>query len=197
MGTRHLIMVIHKEETKIAQYGQWDGYPSGQGVTVLNFLKKVKIDKFKEKLKNVRFMNEDDEKKLSEFMESIGVSDGWMDMEQAAKYHKAYPYMTRNVGAEILNMVYKSKGDVLLQDSTSFANDSLFCEWAYVIDLDKNQLEVYEGFNKTELEKSQRFEYMDGEGDYFPIRCIKIYPLDDLPTPSKFVKELQPKEEEA
>ena len=36
MGTRHLVAVIHKDEYKVAQYGQWDGYPSGQGDTVLD-----------------------------------------------------------------------------------------------------------------------------------------------------------------
>jgi len=27
MGTRHLTMVIQNKEPKVAQYGQWDGYP--------------------------------------------------------------------------------------------------------------------------------------------------------------------------
>ena len=38
MGTRNVTMVIHKGETKVAQYGQWDGTPDGQGVTILGFL---------------------------------------------------------------------------------------------------------------------------------------------------------------
>jgi len=32
MGTRHLSMAYNKGgEVKVAQYGQWDGYPEGQG----------------------------------------------------------------------------------------------------------------------------------------------------------------------
>ena len=38
MGTRHLILVWYKGKWQIAQYGQWDGYPEGQGSTVLKFL---------------------------------------------------------------------------------------------------------------------------------------------------------------
>ena len=40
MGTRNLTMVIDQEgEVKVAQYGQWDGYPSGVGVGIVSFLK--------------------------------------------------------------------------------------------------------------------------------------------------------------
>ena len=36
MGTRNLTKVIDKNGViKVAQYGQWDGYPAGQGVTAL------------------------------------------------------------------------------------------------------------------------------------------------------------------
>ena len=37
MGTRHLIAVMADGKYQVAQYGQWDGYPSGQGVSVLTF----------------------------------------------------------------------------------------------------------------------------------------------------------------
>lgn len=44
-----------------------------------------------------------------------------------------------------------------LVNSEEFAADSLFCEWAYVIDLDKNTFEVYQGFNKKPIDKTERF----------------------------------------
>ena len=47
MGTRNLTIVISDDKRKIAQYGQWDGYPSGQGVTALKFLRKMDMTKFK------------------------------------------------------------------------------------------------------------------------------------------------------
>lgn len=33
-------------------------------------------------------------------------------------------------------------------DDSEFLNDSLFCEWTYIINLDNEQFEVYRGFNK-------------------------------------------------
>lgn len=35
-----------------------------------------------------------------------------------------------------------------MEDSSAFLADSLFCEWAYLINLDDGVLEVYRGFNK-------------------------------------------------
>ena len=43
MGTRGLYCVVQDGELKVAQYGQWDAYPSGQGAVVLNFLR-TKVD---------------------------------------------------------------------------------------------------------------------------------------------------------
>jgi hypothetical protein len=132
-------------------------------------------------------------------MKSIGSKDGWMNQEQANKYHAAYPYLSRDIGADILNLVYDSNGDeIMLRDSTYFAGDSLFCEWAYVIDLDKNKLEIYSGFNKRDLGKDQRFKNAEVEKDseYTPIRCIKKYSLMKLPTKAQFIKDLKSKEDE-
>ena len=38
MGTQNLTSVWFEGKYRIAQYGQFDGYPSGQGLTVLHFL---------------------------------------------------------------------------------------------------------------------------------------------------------------
>jgi hypothetical protein len=192
MGTRHLTMVIEKKKPVVAQYGQWDGYPSGQGITILEFLRNTNLETFKEKLKKVRFMNEDDDKKLKEFHESIGSKDGWVNMEQAAKVNEKYPYLSRDNGSDILNMIFKSYDqEILIGDSSDFAGDSLFCEWGYVVDLDKNVLEVYKGFNKRKLGKTQRFAKLEGREGYEPIRCIKKYKLSELPSEDNFVAELE------
>ena len=197
MGTRNLTMVIKGEKPVVAQYGQWDGYPGGQGITALKFLRSKSFNKFKKKLDLIRFATKEDIAEVEEFMKSIGVNDGWMNMDQSGKYHEKYPFLTRDHGAKILQLIQDNNDPVFLTDSTNFANDSLFCEWAYVIDLDKNTFEVYEGFNKKPLEEGERF-YGEKkvDTDYFPVCLIKTYSLSELPTLSQFLKDLEPVEEE-
>lgn len=55
MGTRYLTMVVKDNKTKVAQYGQFDGYLSGAGVAILKFLKTVDMKKFRKKLDNASF----------------------------------------------------------------------------------------------------------------------------------------------
>jgi len=38
MGTRNLTIVYYKGQYRIIQYGQWDGHPQGQGLTIRHFL---------------------------------------------------------------------------------------------------------------------------------------------------------------
>lgn len=200
MGTRNLTMVVHKEETKIAQYGQWDGYPSGNGIRILTFLRnKKRVEKLRNKLSRVRFSTKADEDRVQKFLDGIGCSDGWMTMDQSALYQQEFPFLTRDLGAGILEAVANSKAkEIVLTDSTDFAGDSLFCEWAYVVDLDKNLLECYSGFNKEPLAENERFSKLPNtDSGYKGIRLLKTYELDKLPTKKVFVKELDKIAEEA
>jgi len=198
MGTRNLTMVISNGETKVAQYGQWDGYPSGNGVVVLDFLSTNNLDDFKKKLSKVKFMNGSKEKEINKWLKTIGCENGWMTMDQSKLYQEKYPYLTRDNGAKILQMIMDGTEDeIWITDSTDFAADSLFCEWAYLVDLDKNVLEVYEGFNKNPLTIEDRFfNLTDKESEYYPIKLIKSYPLNNLPLEGEFIKDLETKEEE-
>jgi hypothetical protein len=81
-----------------------------------------------------------------------------------------------------------------------FAGDSLFCEWAYVVDFDENTFEVYKGFVK-EPHEGERFSNMEyekshRESQYYPIKLKKKYDLNNLPTEEEFLKELEQQEEQ-
>nr|DAN70796.1 MAG TPA: hypothetical protein [Caudoviricetes sp.] len=57
MGTRNLTAVYLDGQYKVAQYGQWDGYPEGQGITALTFLRdKMDLELFKEALRNSSYI---------------------------------------------------------------------------------------------------------------------------------------------
>lgn len=75
---------------------------------------------------------------------SIGASeDGWIDLEQSKMLNERFPELSRDTGAEILEIVANAEREIALTDEHEFIKDSLFCEWAYVIDLDVKQLRVY------------------------------------------------------
>lgn len=188
MGTRNLVCAVIDGEYKIAQYGQWDGYPEGQGSTILDFLRNWDRPKFEENLRKCKFLSKKEEEKLNDSIKKEGLEDKWQ-----AKW----PELSRDAGADILKMVHDKP--LKLQNSLSFAADSLFCEYAYVLDLDKNRLEVYRGFNKNGLTKKDRFygiKNEDGESEYSGIRLAKSYSLKRLPTVEKMKLDVDGKGEE-
>lgn len=202
MGTRHLIAVQSEGKYKIAQYGQWDGYPDGQGVTVLAFLKdEKKVQKLKKNLAKTRFTDAKKDKAfLDAYDKNAPVWSNDPDNRTAEQKRWFKTYMTRDLGAEILTNVAKSKDEeILLHDSISFAGDSLFCEYAYVIDFDAGTLEVYKGFqDKIPPPKGSRFadSKPDNDSKYYPVALAKKYKLSELPSKEQFLEDLKEKEEE-
>jgi hypothetical protein len=183
MGTRHLTCVFMDNEYKVAQYGQWDGYPTGAGEDIIKFLENCDLIKFRDKLTKVRFTNDKDQEEVDKFLVSIGAKNGWMDMEQSKEFQKRYYHLSRDRGSEILDIIYKTRKKLALDNIIEFAYDGLFCEWVYVINLDDNTLEIYKGCNKEPLSKDERFYNGDkpNEDGYYPARLFKKYPLDKLP----------------
>lgn len=195
MGTRNLTAVIYKGEPCIAQYGQWDGYPQGQGYTILDFLLSADLSVFKDKIeKYVSFI---DEKKDKKYLEKIDNTKDW---------DKKYPYLSRDMGGKILDYVYNLETKIKVFNKYDFASDSLFCEYAYVIDLDKNTFEVYQGFNHEPLTAKDRFFSMTdetsidkrskdtGNDKYHPVKLLLSFNLKKLPKTHKgFITRLNKK----
>ncbi len=194
MGTRNLTLVKKNNKYPVAQYGQWDGYPSGQGLTVLNFLKSWNRDEFEKNLDKTSFITDEDAKEMNENLEKTG-----------KEIEELYPALSRNTAAKVLQMIQDSPEGLKLSSSLNFAADSLFCEWAYLIDLDRNILGVYEGFNKEPLNESDHFYFLQNSKeagdekmgkDYFPVKLKASYSLSELPEQEEFLETEKNEEDE-
>ena len=192
MGTRNLTAVFLDGEYKIAQYGQWDGYPDGAGLTCLHFLRdECNMQEFKEKVSNVTFISEEDRTAL---LREFGMrDDGTISWKDYDRFKASYPELHRDVGSDILEYIYNRPTGVRLGNEIDFAADGLFCEWAWVVDLDAGTFEAYEGFNSEPLKPEDRFYFLrDKEsGKYHGVKMVAKWDLNDLPSDEEFLSSFK------
>jgi len=211
MGTRNLTCVVSDGEFKVAQYCQWDGYPSGQGATVLSFLKGEPVDdvearypsnveksrfgleglvfdleQFRENVRGCYKIDEEDLYKiwLDEFGVDLKASNGMVNMEDSDRFAAKYPWLNRDLGGYILPYI-QGNGPLPLQVDVEFAGDSLFCEYCYVVDLDTERFEFYQGFQKKSNNDRFAQYFMKPEHrneTYYSVALAGSWSLDDLPT---------------
>lgn len=166
MSTRYLTIVYYDGEYKVAQYGAFDGYPDGAGLECLHFVRDTMNEEvFKEKLSKLHKVTE----------------------AQAARI---FPQLHFDIGCEILPMIQAGQCNVV-EDKLTFAANGAYCNWAYVIDLDKRTFEVYEGYSKRKLTSADRFYGLRSfaTGEYTCVTMVGLYPLDFLPTDQEFVSD--------
>jgi hypothetical protein len=134
MGTRNLTKVIDKDGvTKVAQYGQWDGYPSGQGVTALYHAENHRL--IESKLDKLHFLTDSEIENINSLLAASGQPVG-----------EVYPTLSRDTCADILGYVAYAN-PVSLVDSSDFENDELFCEAVYTLDFQKKKfISTYGGY---------------------------------------------------
>lgn len=136
MGTRHAIIVKGNGKILVQQYGQWDGYFGHQGKKVVEFVKnnlayssymKYAIEDFKNHSK-VLSSNEAD--KLIEDLIEAYKKNGMENMELKTMC----PSLSRDTGADILEMVYRGHNIPLY--FTPLSEINCWCEYVYIVDLD-------------------------------------------------------------
>ncbi|KAK4042076.1 hypothetical protein C8A01DRAFT_44852 [Parachaetomium inaequale] len=188
MGTRHLICIFWKGKWVIAQYGQFDGYPDGQGAKIVKFLAVARnIDNLKAGLEHHIYQPTTDEIDAiwaeCEAWDEDREAQGLMYDRRMFGINQLYPSMARETSAGILGIIARASQTEQGEDGAEggaekkpkkipvhleleFANNTLFCEWAYVIDLDKEVLEVYGGGERKH--DGHRFKDVGAEGDPVP-----------------------------
>nr|DAF63603.1 MAG TPA: hypothetical protein [Siphoviridae sp. ctwQT14] len=162
MTTRSLTAVKINGEYKIAQYGYYDGYPSGQGVTILKFLLgEMDKNKFIKKLKKLRFVIN--------------------DQEERERIERQYDYD----GAKILKYIQNNE-DYIVANNLEFAQDTAFCQWAYLIDFDDNSFEIYSGLKKANCINNSSIKK-----GFENLNLLKKYKLNALPNVNELINVFQ------
>lgn len=209
MGTRHLVVAVVNEEVKVAQYGQFDGYFTGVGEDIASFIRNSLQDpevlnKFKMNLIHSTFVS-------SEYITSLQKECG-VDITQEYvsfgdhawnKFIELYPQFYRNTSSDVFELVLNKPQ--ALRDSFTFGFDSLFCEYAYVLNLDNSTLEIYTGFNKEEVPDSETrwnstakstYQYKEFDGDdggvrYYYVKLYKVVTFQELFDNTDFMSTLE------
>ena len=145
MGTRGIWGFVKNEKKKVT-YNHFDSYPSVLGEGIVKFLDETtnsQLENIFDKIILVNETEEVDEETLSKFsyLRNKGVSSGddW------------YSYLRESQGKP---EIYRDTDLLYMIDSEDFLEDAIFCEWAYIYNLDTKTLNVY----KSEKNSNENFE---------------------------------------
>ena len=175
MGIKSLTSVMIDNEYVVAQYTSHDGCPTEIGFGILTFLRdKMKKKTFLKKLKNVRYLTKDEELMVR----------GKNEEER----YKLFPYLDID-GDDLLEFIQKSQGEIVLRDEREFVRDSIFCEYAYVIDLDVDTFEIYMGEQRKAPPKGERFSDLKPLPEcpeFHPVRFMTGFYFGKFPTDEEY-----------
>lgn len=195
MASRFLLFVIYNHQAKIAHYSDSGSLPRVAGVKIINFLNNEDLSLFQERLSKTRLLkdNYNDRKFLDDYREKAPTWENEPDKRSRKQKRWFATYISRSLGIQLLyNILSSQDEEILLSDESKNAFDSLKCEYAYVIDFDRNTLEIYKGNNKNLTPISDRFYSSNPTNlGYFPVKLLRVYSLNALPSEQQLVKDCE------
>ena len=173
MGTRGALGFKYKDKYYIT-YNHFDSYPGGLGADVVDFIQHIKKQN-KENYLDI----------LKKNVSKLKLVDGHTSQPTEKERKMYYSYLNTGVGEktekdwycllhdiqgiETLFAIYEGKLKHMI-DSLNFLKDGLFCEYAYIINIDTEKLEFYEGFQHNQQENNPLpFENIANGSGYYPV----------------------------
>lgn len=178
MGTRGVFGFRSNKVDKLT-YNHFDSYPSGLGKDMFDFIRNHTMDEIKTSSERIQLVDSDS----TPTNEQIKECEFWTDLKVGEKSIEDWYCLLRNT--QSTPEAYP-QGLKYMIDSSSFLLDSLFCEYAYIINLDTNELEFYSGFNKVARNNKGRYSSKFLKNDdgtpvsYYGVVLIEKIPLSSI-----------------
>ena len=140
VGTRGLLGLVADDKV-YGTYNHYDSYPSYLGVEVAKFVRHVQgvgIPAVKAQAAALRLIDEDTDPTDADREQFAALTDS--DVSTGRDWYS----LLRNAQGDL--KAYLDAGVWI--DNLDFAEDSLFCEYGYLVNLDRGVVEFYLGFNK-------------------------------------------------
>ena len=173
MGTRGAWGFRVDGVDKVA-FNHYDSYPEGLGNDIVGDLSRWVSDHSVEDLRDVarRVVVVD--------------MDDHPSQDERIRYHWAAKTLNKNENLDWNWLLRDIQGEIRwvlkgavnhLPGDANFLKDSMFCEWAYIINVDDEVFEVYKGFNKDRY-AAGRYAALADEGEkYAGVALIATYPF--------------------
>ena len=173
-------------------YNHYDSYPDYLGKIMVMFCKETSLDEMNEIYDRLILVNENDKPTHEQIEECKRYYNG----DVSCKTPEDWYCLLRNVQGDL--DAYKN-GLKYMIDSCGFIKDSLWCEYAYIINLDTEELEFWVGgqdkpdiYNRYGVERNE---------DYYPCKMVASYPLVTISfneySVQDFVDDMKKAEKEA
>ena len=184
MSTRG-IFGFHLKDKDYLSYNHLDSYPSGLGVDILTDIRVANILELKKLARKVKLVKESAQPTETEEILLKKYANTIVGQTEDGKI--SYYQLLRELQGKLVDSI---KAGYML-DSHKFINDSLSCEYAYILNFDTNEFEVYVGHQTKKSVVVGRYAKEKADHGFYPCSLVKTYPLSNLPTEEDFVKELE------
>lgn len=179
MGTRGIVGVVIDNQPK-STYNHFDSYPTGLGLDVVKFVDSIKdadLAALAEKFKSLTLIDEDSEPTPEQIADLTEKGLAPQNVSTGSDWYAWLRDAQGELGA-YLDAGYMPDG------GNKFAENSLFCEWGYLVNLDNQSVEVYRGFQKEphtdgRFADAEPYEAYAG-ATYYPIKLIATIPFAEL-----------------
>lgn len=174
MGTRGVYGFRIGGQDKV-MYNQYDSYPECLGAAVAEFAQRIPVDGLKRIAQRLTLVSAEIEPTEAQ----IQTCRKWGTINLGVSFQSEQDWYC---------LLREAQGDLelweqglpFILDGQDFLSDSLFCEWAYIINLDDEVLEVYRGFNKDPFAPGRYTGVwvQRAAGDaYQGVKLVKNFPL--------------------